>query len=211
MKLKRLTAGIMASFDWVISQVENHDALVQAAIKEGQQAAARAKVQLSRVRKDGKRMRTRKMELDQAIEQWTERAVKLAKEDEKKALECLRRKKRAEQERATLEEQIVEHSKHEDQLNGDLAQLHERLERLKTQRNMMRTRQSRAEAISVIKADDSQLLSEIDDIFERWETQVTEYEIQSSCQLDQYDDFEDEFIEEENLTELQAELEELTR
>ena len=209
-KLKRWTAGVIASFDSVISQIENHESLVTSAIQEMQQAGGRARVQLKRVIEDGKKMRRRITELEEAQDLWKERARKSAKLDEERAMECLRRLKRVQAELKSLEEQELEHTKLEKQLTADLATVDQRLTKLKQQRNIMRTRQSRAEALRAASGEDSSLISEIDDIFERWEVKVSEYEIGSSVRLaDGFDDFEETYRSAEEEAELREELQEL--
>ncbi|MDC0358600.1 PspA/IM30 family protein, partial [Oligoflexia bacterium] len=192
--IRRFTSSILASFDWMVTQVENHEALVNSAIREVQAAQSRASVQLKRVQQDGKNMRRRAIEIKEADELWKERATKVAKLDEKRALECLRRRKRIQREVIELEEQSLEHARLEKQLVKDLSLVDERLGKLRQQKNLMRTRQSRAEALKSIQKDDSIIFSEIDEIFDRWEIKVSEYEIQGGCSTGSYDDFEDEFL-----------------
>ncbi len=207
--LRRWASGVMASVDWMVSQVENHDALVSSAIKEVREAGARAKVQLSRVQKDGRNMKQKLHELREAEETWSSRAVRIAKVDEKKALECVRRRTRLQKEIRELEVQVIEHAKLEKNLCEDLGKIDERIAKLHQQQNLLRTRQSRAEALGALRHDDSIILSEIDEIFDRWEIKVTEYEIQGSCLDRSEDDLEQNFIAEEEEQDLRAELESL--
>ncbi len=204
--IKRWTSSVAASFDWMVTQVENHEALVNSAIREVQEARARAQVQLKRVRNDGQGMRKRLVELAQAAEQWKERAMTAAKTDEQKAVECLRRQRRAAAALLELEEQERAHAKLEKQLTADLGSIDERLVTLKQQRNLMRTRQSRAEALKTLQGDDSRIISEIDDIFERWEIKVSEYEIEGSCVESTGDALEEQFNAQEEETALKEEL-----
>lgn len=208
-RVKRLTACITSSFDWMISQVENHEALIDSAIQDVNHSGAKAKAQLSRVVQDGKGMRRKLLELKDAEDQWRERAKKIAAEDQTKALECVKRLKKIQKEVAQLEEQEREHSKIEKQLRVDLGSIEERLGQLKRQRNLMRTRQTRAEALRALKDNDSEIITEIDDIFERWETKVNEYEMLASCSAESTDPLEDEFLEEEEIKELKGELDRL--
>jgi phage shock protein A len=113
---------------------------------------------------------------------WRERAKKLAQSDEPKALECLRRSKRIEKQVLELEKQEREHAKMEKDLARDLSVVEERLVALRQQRNIMRTRQSRAEALRLLQQVDSRAVSDIDDIFGRWEAQVSACEVRA--QLD---------------------------
>jgi len=207
--LKRFATTIVSSFDWMISQVENHEALVDAAIRDVQQAGARAGVQLKRVKQDGINMRKRMQELRESAEVWKERAQKSADLDEKRALECLKRRKRLEREIAALEEQERGHAQVEKQLSADLKVIEERLGVLKQQRNVLRTRQSRAEALKTLHGDDSYLLTEIDGILERWESKVAEYELQGECAVSGEDELEQEFLSKEEEEELKEELKEI--
>ena len=204
--IKRWTTSITASFDALISQVENHDALVSSAIREMQEAGTRAKVQLSRVKRDGEKLRKRLAELHLSEEQWKERALKCAPLDETRALECLRRQKRIQREIAGLEEQSREHTRIERQLNDDMKIVEDKLTKLTQQRNLMRTRQSRAEALRIVRDDDSSLLYDIDDIFERWESKVTLYECEGGCGHEGGDALEEDFSSQEEEQELKKEL-----
>jgi phage shock protein A len=179
---RRWTSSIVSSFESVIHQIENHEAMVSAAIREAEQNGGHAKAQLQRVKRDGQTMRQRALELTDQVGVWRERAKKLAQSDEPKALECLRRSKRIEKQVLELEKQEREHAKMEKDLARDLSVVEERLVALRQQRNIMRTRQSRAEALRLLQQVDSRAVSDIDDIFGRWEAQVSACEVRA--QLD---------------------------
>ena len=209
--IRRLTTSIVTSFESMISQVENHEALVESAIREVKETAARAQGQIVRVRKDGAAMKNRITELQQQITLWGDRAAKAATLDRQKAIECLRRRKRLEQEHADLSKQVVEHAKLERQLADDLGVIEEKLSRLKVQRNLLRTRQTRAEALGTLHQDDSRIISELDDVFDRWESKVSEYEYLANCGGTQKDEIEEQFTREESNEELSHELDELLK
>ena len=207
--LKRWTTSVLSSVDWMITQVENHEALVNSAIDEVQRSGARARVQLNRVTQDGRKMRARLEELREKELVWKDRAVKSAALDEARALECMKRSRRTQKEIESLEEQVKEHARIERQLTTDLGSIDQRLGQLKTQRNLLKTRQSRAEALRAFQAEDSHIISEIGDIFERWEVKVGEYELQGDCALRGGDDFEGEFVSQEEEEELRESLKKL--
>ena len=94
-RIRLWTAGLLSRVDWMVTQVENHEALAQSAIRDVQRAAARAKVQLAKVRKDGRALRDQLAEAREAEATWRERAQRTASEDEERAVECLRRSKAA--------------------------------------------------------------------------------------------------------------------
>lgn len=183
--IKRWTTSVAASFDSLISQVENHEALVTSAIREMQEAGAKAKVQLQRVRRDGERMQKRLGELREKSELWAERAVRVHETDKQGALECLRRRKAVHREIEYLERQVAEHVRLEKQLTADLGKIGERLDELQRKKNALSARQYRSEALQAGQVDDLGLIAEIDDIFDRWEVKV--------CQAESFSESSDRF------------------
>jgi phage shock protein A len=199
----------MSSFETVVQQIENHDAMVTSAIREADEKSARAKAQLNRVRKDGQLMRKRLAELREQAETWKDRAKRIADTEQDKALECLRRYKKLLAQISDLEVSEREHCKLERDLAQDLATVEQRLAMLRQQRNVMRTRQSRAEALQLIQQVDSSTVSEIDDIFCRWESNVIACEARSGTVTEACDDLEVELAtadEERELVEMLREL-----
>jgi phage shock protein A len=211
MSFIRWTTGFASRIDAMVRQIENHDALVSAAVRDAKEARARAKVQLKRVREDGRRMQRRRAELEEAERRWQERALRVAPGDEERALECLRRMKRAARECAELTQQADEHARIEQQLGQDIRRIDERIEQLVQQRNLLRTRQSRAEALSASQHDDGRRLAEVDDILERWEIKVSHVETDFDCSLDESDALEHELESEEEREALRHELQELVQ
>ncbi len=208
--IKRWTSGIFSRVDWAVSQIENQEALINSALRESREAVARAKVQMGRVRQDGKKLRQRLQEEEQAVDRWRERAIQTAKSDEQRAMECLRRCKQAEQRTAQLRQRVKEHSQVETQLVKDVRAMEEKLAELTEKRNLMRTRQSRAEAMSNIQSSCIDTSGELDEIFDRWEVQVTERELHGECALD-CDPLEEAFVCEEDEAQLRDELQRLTK
>ena len=72
--IRRISTSITSSVDRAVARVENHDAIINAALRDTQQAAARARVRLERVRKDGHNLKTRHANLEQAVVRWTDQA-----------------------------------------------------------------------------------------------------------------------------------------
>jgi phage shock protein A len=207
--IKRWTAGITSRVDWLVSQVENQEALVDSKLREARQSAARAKVQLGRVKQDGQHLRQRLQKEELAAKTWRDRAVQTSKADENKAIECLKRSKRSEQLAEQLQTRMNEHEKIEQQLCRDVRDMEEQLNALTEKRNLMRTRQSRAEAVQNIQVNAGTVTTDLDDIFERWETRVTEQELVGACSL-HIDPLEEDFISREEESALREELKNLT-
>jgi phage shock protein A len=202
-RIKRWTHGFVASIDNMIVQVENHEALATSALRDLEQGVARSKVQLLRVERDGRAIEQALSEEREATTRWRERAKR--EEHEARALECLRRCKRAEARVRELSANLLDHSRIEQQLKRDVQALERRLIELRQQRNTMRTRQSRAEAFSVAQTDLES--GEIGQIFERWETRVAETEVASGCLVASVSDsFDEEFLNAEEAASLKLEL-----
>jgi phage shock protein A len=202
---KRWTSGFVASIDQVIAQVENHEAQVTSALRELEQGILRSKVQLARVERDGVALRRTLADEREAALRWRERAKREA--DDKRALECLRRAKRGEARASELDKQRSEHERVEAQLGADIRTLEERMVELRQQRNTMRTRQSRAEALTVAQGYGELNDGEIGQILERWELRVSESEIASGCDRRPVDGFAEEFSSAEEEASLRLELE----
>ncbi|HXK19910.1 MAG TPA: PspA/IM30 family protein [Polyangiaceae bacterium] len=203
-RIKRWTHGFVASIDSMIVQVENHEALATSALKDLEQGVARSRVQLMRVERDGRALRQALDEEREAAVRWRDRARR--EEHEARALECLRRHKRAESRVSELSHNQTEHERIEQALKRDVQTLERRLVELRQQRNTMRTRQSRAEAFSVAQGQGDVESGEIGQIFERWETRVAESEVASGCLVASIDSFDDEFLDAEEAASLKLEL-----
>jgi len=85
------------------------------------------------------------------------------------------------------------------------------LEAVREQRNTMRTRQTRAEALALLRSVQGETGYEVDQVLERWDARVTETEIVAGCAEDAYDPFVEQFEREEASSDLLAELETLRK
>ena len=206
--MKRISTTVCSSIDKAVSKVENHDAIINAALRETEQAAARSRVRLVRVQKDGNSLRTRRDELQAATLQWTERARSVAAEDEAKALECLRRRKECEAQARGIEQSLEKHHELEKRISENLKKIDARIGEVSHQRNMMRSRQSVAEATRIINNIEGSSYGEIEDTFDRWEVNLGETEIILGTGVST-DSLESAFLVEEDQESLRAELAEL--
>ncbi len=206
--IRRISTSITSSVDRAVSKVENHDAIINAALRDTQRAAAKSRVRLERVRKDGNSLKTRYGELQHAVVRWTERAKNVAVTDEAKALECLRRRKDCEAQLRSLRDSIEKHEELESRIAEQVKKIEARIGEVSQQRNMMRSRQSVAEAMRTINNIEGVSYGEIEDTFDRWEINLGEAEILMGS-VSTSDPLDSEFLAEEDTAELRAELEEL--
>jgi len=204
-RMKRWTMSMTSWVDGVLAQVENHEAAVSSAIGRVRQSTARARVQLRRVERDQQALRDTLLEEEEAIDAWRRRAK--SAEDENVALECLRRHKDSERRVLRSRQRLGEHERCHKELSDGIRVLNGRLCELTERKNLMRTRQSRAEAAHGM-ASTTGPIGDLEDVFERWETRVGEIEIASEC-AEPIDAFEAELEAVEESAELRLELEAL--
>lgn len=203
--IKRISATITSTVDSAVRKVENHDAIINVSLKDTQTAAARTRVRLARVQKDGNQLKRRQQELKLAVTRWAERAKSTAATDEAKALECLRRRNECQQQARNLEDSLAQHLVLENRITENLKKIEHRISEVSQQRNMMRSRQSAADAMRVINNIDSGTCSEIEETFDRWEVNLGETEIMLGSNM-VIDALDTEFAVEEDESALRAEL-----
>jgi phage shock protein A len=204
-RMQRWKMSVTGWVDGVLAQIENHEATVTASIGRVRQATARARVQLKRVERDQRALRESLREEEAAVDAWRRRAKAAA--DEEKALECLRRHKGAVRRAAALRHRLEEHERSHKELSEGIRMLNAQLSELSERRNLMRTRQSRAEAAhGMVNAN--RPIGDLEDVFERWEARVGEIEIAAESDT-AIDAFEASFESAEEDAELLIELEEL--
>ena len=203
--LRRWTRAVVSRIDHIVSQVENHEGLVDSAIQDVRRAAAQARVRLARVEKDGASLKRRLEDERESAKRWRERALETAASDEDRAVECLRRAKRAERLSEQLESRQIEHERSEKALRRDVALVEEKLAALREKRNVLRTRQSRAEALQGTRAAEISGDEVLGDLFDRWDTRITELELDGDC-TSRVDALEAEYRESEEDGDLRAEL-----
>ena len=208
--IRRISTSITSSVDRAVSKVENHDAIINSALRDTQQAAARSKVRLERVRKDGQSLKTRQETLIVAVSRWGERAKSVAASDEAKALECLRRRKDCEAQLHSLRDSIEKHDELESRIADQVKKIESRIGEVAQQRNMMRSRQSVAEAMRTINNIEGVSYGEVEDTFDRWEINLGETEIIMGAAT-MTDPLDTAFLTEEDTAELRAELTDLLK
>ena len=204
-RVKRWTMSVTSWVDGVLAQVENHEAAVSSAIARIRRSTAEARVRLRRVEQDAQKLRDTLDKEEQAVTAWRRRAADT--DDEDKALECLRRHRAAERQVATLRGRLTEHERAHKELREGIRRLNGRLSELIERKNVMRARQSRAEAAHGMTSATGSM-GDIEDVFDRWESRVGEIEIEID-ELESVDPFEEEFESEEERETLRLELQRL--
>lgn len=206
-RIRRWKISMTSWVDGVLAQIENHESTVSSAIGRVRQSAARARVQLKRVEHDQRTLRDTLLKEEEAVQLWRHRAKQA--EEQEQALECLRRHKASERRVFGLRQRLEEHERSHKELSEGIRMLNARLGELNERKNLMRTRQSRAEAVHGM-AHTTGPIGDLEDVFERWESRVGEIEIASECEPP-FDAFEADFEATEENAALLIELEALRR
>jgi len=199
---KRWMSGVTARLDELVSQVENHEALVQSAMAEMRVKTARAKARLERVARDGRELRERGRREREATVTWRERARNCA--DHPRALECLRRSRHAQAAADAIAQRVAEHERIEAQLRTQLRALEQRVADIQQTHHVMRTRQTRAEALACL--EQASTGTDIESVLERWEGSLAEQELLETVGDGEADTFGAEFASAEEKASLVAEL-----
>jgi len=205
---KRFSATVYSRLDQAIGQIENHDAVVDATVREVRHAAATAKVRLARVHAGRQRLGDKLQALHASDARWTERARRVGRDDEATAIACLDRRQQCRQQIANLEATLNQHEDLQRRLSADVECIEARVREISQQRDLMRARQSTAEAQRAMGALDTHGGIDLDDTFERWEVQITETELAAGS-VAACDDLEREFVAAEDQDALRAELNDL--
>ncbi len=205
---KRLSTTLVARIDALVGQVENHDAVAEAAITETRRAVAQAKVRLTAFQREEEKLEADLATQRRAEAAWTERARQSAGDDAK-ALACLRRRRECARQIASLEEALQTHRTAEQRMAADIRSAEERLGQLTRQRNLMRTRQSAARALHTTADAAGPAGLDLEKTFERWEASLLEQEMALGTGP-AVDPLERDFADAEEDEALRAELARLT-
>ena len=217
---KRFSVAVSTRLDQLVGDLENHDAVVEAGIRESRRLYAQAKVRYQRLQRDGEGLRRRLEERRASERDWRERALSCAPGDdgEEKALQCLKRARQAAREAASLEQAWRQQQSVERRLAAEIDALRERVAQLAQRRSLMRSREATADAAVRVRQAECDPRLDLDETFERWEVRLTEAEMAAEQSAQWYaqdsvgpDPLEEEFLVAEERAGLQAELDRLRR
>lgn len=206
--LSRVVASVTATVDKAVTQVENHEAVVEAALKETRAAAAKARVRHARVQKDGTVLRNKLAKVVEMETTWTERAKQVAGNNEQQALQCVQRRNQCVEQIAQTQQALKNHEQLERNITHSIQQIEQRVQELNQQRNMMRSRHSAADAMRIISQIENESGSHVDDALDRWDMVITETEYMTGHVMET-DSLHDSFVAQENQADLKADLEKL--
>lgn len=185
--IKRLSTSISATLDSAVGQLENHDAIVEASIKQTRQAVAKTKARINTLRQQQNAYQTQLTEAREQFDLWTERATSLANSDQAKALQCVARRNQCEADIVRLSYSEKQQADLIRDVSVNLHTLQKKLDEMTQKHNLMRSRQTVADVnrtMSSVSTDET-----LNDTFERWESVVLEHEfaVSDACAGDVLD------------------------
>lgn len=204
--IKRLSATLFARLDGVVSEIEDHEAVVQTSIDELRQRIARARARLNQMQRDEQQLADRIDRLREDTERWGERARRCAAEDEARALSCLERRRQCRREAERLQRSLDACRDGAARLTRDVEESETRLQLLHQRHTLMRARQCGTAARTA--GQETGLLQEVEACFERWDTRLTEREL-ALGDIALEDPLDEGFSRREKDEDLRAELEAL--
>lgn len=173
--IKRLTTSVTATLDSTVGKIENHDAIVEATIKQTRQAVAKTRARINTLRQQENTYKRQLQEAQEQHELWTERARRFAESDQEKALQCVSRRNQAEREIKRLNQAVEQQADLINKVSLNLQKLQARLDETSYKHNLMRSRQAVADVNRAIARSDED--NALNDTFERWESSVFEHEL----------------------------------
>ncbi len=206
--LTRLSVTLGSSIERVVAPLENHDAVVDATLRDANRALARAKVRLGGLQRESTQLESDLARLEEESGRWTARAKEFAASNQDAALESLKRRRALDARAQTLRAAISNHAKTTARLVGDIATAEQRISVLNQQRHLLRTREFAADALSRV-AGVGLPMDDIAQTLERWETRIAETELAAGT-AGSLDPLERACVAIEERASLLAELEALT-
>lgn len=201
--IKRLSTSLTATLDTAVGQLENHDAIVEASIKQTRQAVAKTKARINTLRQQQMAYQTQLKEAREQYDLWTERAASLATTDQDKALQCVARRNQCEADVGRLSYSEKQQGDLIRDVTANCQTLQKKLDEMTQKHNLMRSRQTVADvnrAMSNVSTEEN-----LNETFERWESAVLEHEfaVSDACSGDLLDI---ELTRQEDQTNLLAQL-----
>lgn len=170
MKLKRLVASISASFDDLVSKIENHEAVAEVTLQEIRAAAAKIRTQLNLTRQRVENLQNQYNDLARECELWQSRALQSNAQDKERALRCIQALELGEQRKSYIGQQIQDQLRLQKELTQHLSNVEQRLTDLQLKRDSLAARAARNQATRYL--ENALPGFDSDKIFSRWEEKV---------------------------------------
>ena len=206
--IKRTLRSIFYRVDQVVGEMENHDALIEAAIREQQKKLSAARLECNRIIKQSEKTRGQVRELTARRDKWQARAINEAPNDEERALACLQQRENLDEQIIRLRQMDSQYESANQKLREDIRRAETELVALKQKHQLMRARQSTADALGKFGDVGETRLDEVESSFDRWELKISQGELNANESFidSDADGLECVYVKEESQAELKIKL-----
>ena len=208
--LKRLSITLFSRLDDVVADIENHDALIQAALDEQQKKISAAKIQLGHLRRKRNAVFEQIKQLTVEQQRWQSRASNTVLSDPAKARECLQRKQLLQQQIGKLELSCQEYTLAVEKLSANVQRSESEFSQVQQKRDLLKARQSSAEVLRHLDNNPHENVAQMEKTFARWEANLYESSAFADSELIN-DNLEQAYLEEEQKQLIDNELNELIK
>ena len=205
---KRLSSTFIARLDQVVGEIENHEAVVQAALNDMQKKIAKAKLALAKVHQEEQRLQSQMAEQQQGAEQWRKRAMEAARENESLALDCLNRSQNCDRRAEQLKHALTNFSENARQLSEQVETGEQKLGELKQKLVLMKARESSTQVLALTPEMDRRSEKLLEDAFDRWDLSIGENELVMG-EIKMADPLEQQYLDRERKEALRRDLNKL--
>ena len=210
MKLfKKVAINIHSQVEALVDRIENKEALSTAYIREYERVVAKAKVRSTQVDGEVVWLEKEAGRLGEQSELWAERARRVHKSDEAKALVCIARMTQIQADYRRVQSNLEETRSLKKKMAKDIDQILNKLEALKRKHQNLAGRQVCAEAVNTLQDTDCGIQHDIDRLFARWETDVVAQELHALPPVGASDGLAEEFETAEEKQALRLALEQI--
>ena len=209
--LKRFTTSLVARVDRTLATIDDHAAIVDAAIRETGKAAAKAQFRLNKLRANTSQLSQQIDSLKVESERWETRALSVADSNREEAIQCISERKKCTDSIASLSQQLNQQQQIENQVAQSVQQLTDKVAGLKSKRSQFASREAAAQAQNLIQNLEGDSHLDLGDTLDRWEEAIHETEAETGVfnPLQGTSDLAARFNASEQQQELEQELDKL--
>lgn len=205
---KRISTTLFARIDQFVGDIENHEAVIKAAMTDMKKHIVSAKLNVQKLTEEEQAAKGKIQQLEESTVLWRQRAIECGKQDEDKALECLTRSHQCHRKIEATRKGITQLRQSIQSLSNDIQTSEDRLNDTRQKLALLKARNSTSQALKATADTPESLNTFLETSLLQWEEKIAETEF--FVNPDQTTDaLENEFLDQENLVALKLELAEL--
>lgn len=210
-KLKKLTTTITASFDSIINEFENQDAIIQAAISEIKESKAMLTAQMKKLENFNYRANEKVNQLRIEISKWEKRVLDSLQSKPEIAHNCSKKIVLIEKEIKLLLQEIEANKKSIARINQEKEIVTAKLIEVQSKHRELLSKETQLKANNYVRGMNTS--ESLNTVIDRWEEKLIRYECYQDNEVirEGNDPLEEHFLDEELELKIQEKLNELTK